>query len=102
MNQNNLPVKKRIRLKAEAVLRFFIAEDELLDNLIILEPDKYELTASDAALYQAIGSIKEYDKFEKAKLVKFLEVVTIVPAQKFMLTHERVSELRKLALKKDQ
>ena len=97
---NNLPIKKRIILKPEHILRFFIGQDEQLDDLIIFHNEKFHLTASDAGLYQAMGSIKEYDDFNKAKLVKFLEVVSIVPARKIMLTHERVSELRNLALKK--
>ncbi len=103
MNQpNNLPVKKRIMLRAEHILRFFIGEDEEMDNLIIFHNDKYDITATDAGMYQAIGSIKEYDHFNRAKLVKFLEGVSIVPAHKLTLTHERVSELRNIALKKEE
>lgn len=97
----NLPVKKRIILRPEHILRFFIGDDPQMDDLIIFHNEKYDLTASDAGLYQALGSIKEYDNFNRAKMVKFLEAVSIIPARKMLLTHERVSELRSLALKKD-
>jgi len=100
MNNYKLPVKKRIMLRAEHILRFFIGQDEQMDDLIIFHNDKFDITATDAGLYQAIGSIKDYDNFNKAKLVKFLEGVTIIPARKLLLTHERVSQLRNIALKK--
>lgn len=102
MNSQNIPIKKRIILRAEHILRFLIGEDSQLDNLVIFHSDKYELTASDAGLYQALGSVKEYDHFSRAKLVKFLEAVRIMPAHKRVLTHERVSELRLKALKKKE
>jgi len=96
----NLPVKKKLMIPPEHVLRFFISEDEQLDDLIILHHDKFEMCTTDKALYEAMGSIKEYDQFNKPKLAKFLEVVKILPEEKKILTHERVEQLRKLALKK--
>lgn len=94
-----LPVKKRIMLHPEHILRFFIGQDPQLDDLIIFHHEKFQITTTDFALYQALGSIKEYDDFNKIKLVKFLEVTTVLPQPKRVLTHERVSELRLKALK---
>jgi len=99
-NPQNLPIKKRLNLKAEHILMFFIGTDEKLDDLIIFHPDIYDLTTTDLALYQALGSIKEYDNFQRAKLVKFLEAVSVTTLPKTVLTHDRVEFLRKLALQK--
>ena len=57
------------------------------------------LITTDFNLYEALGSLQQYDNFRSEKLVKFLEQVSIEHTPKKLLTHERVDELRKNALK---
>jgi len=102
MEHKNLPEKKRILLRPEHILRFFITEDSRLDDLIIFHHDQFELMMTDVGLYEALGSLKEYDDFKKAKLVKLLEVTRLIPSTKILLTHDRVEQVRKLALKEEK
>jgi len=96
--------KEKIYLTPDALLKYFITDDEPINSLIVFKNTEYNLVTSDANLYQALGSIKEYDAFRINKLVKLLEVVDVFSTrqagrQKLILKDERVEELRKLALK---
>ena len=93
-------------LKASAILKYFLESDEEIDTLISCKTDDIELMCYDVSLYEALGSIKDYDEFNMRRLVKFIESVDIISfkknvnPEKPVLTHERVEELRKEALKK--
>lgn len=97
--------KKSMVLKASAILKYFLGTDDKIDTLIKCKPDNVELTCFDQSLYEALGSLKDYDEFDFHKLVKFLESVDIVSyrsnvQERPILTDERVEELRQEALKK--
>ena len=71
------------------------ARDVMVTRLVTITPDK--------DIYEAVGSIQQYDDFNLHKLKKMFEVVEV---QSFrakqgempILTHERVEEIRKRAL----
>jgi hypothetical protein len=71
----------------------------MLETRILCPPNHIQYVTSDAALYQAIGSIKSYDEVQLNKIAKLLEVAMVVPQPKWPLTHERVDELREEALR---
>ena len=102
---SNFGTERSMILKASAILKYFLGTDDKIDTLIKCKPSNVELTCYDQSLYEALGSIKEYDGFDFRKLVKFIESVDIVSyKQKFgnrpVLTEARVDELRQEALKK--
>jgi len=97
--------QKSMVLKASAILKYFLGTDDKIDTLIKCKPDNVELNCFDQSLYEALGSLKDYDEFDFRKLVKFLESVDIVSykqnvQERPILTDERVEELRQEALKK--
>ena len=97
---------KSMVLRASAILKYFLGSDDKIDTLIKCKPSNVELTCFDQSLYEAIGSLKDYDEFDFRKLVKFLESVDIVSYKKNVkerpiLTDKRVEELRQEALKKE-
>ena len=108
MNEKtNTPINRRsMMLKASAILKYFLESDDEIDTLITCKPADVELMCYDISLYEALGSLKEYDNFNMRRLVKFIESVEIISfkknvnQEKPVLTHERVEELRKEALKK--
>lgn len=94
--------QKKLVLTPEAILRYLINDDDELDKLIICKGEQLSLTATDLAVYEAMGSLKSYDNFRLNKLVKLFQVVDIQSSgsRKDILKENRVEELRKLALKK--
>ncbi|PIN72178.1 hypothetical protein COV21_02995 [Candidatus Woesearchaeota archaeon CG10_big_fil_rev_8_21_14_0_10_45_5] len=107
MNQqaNEAGTKQKMFLKPEAVLKYFLGTDEHIDTIITCRGSEFEIMTYDYNLYEALGSIKPYDNFKLARLVKFLEVVDVLSYEKALgsekpiLKEERVEELRKIALK---
>jgi hypothetical protein len=89
---------KVIFLSAEDILKYFLGADDKIDTLIKCKASDEFIVATDKELYEALGSVKEYDNFKMQMLVKFFESVAVNPAQKKILTHERVEELRQIAL----
>jgi hypothetical protein len=85
-------------LKAEDILKYFLGTDDNIDTLIKCKIPEEGIVTTDRELYEALGSLQEQDKFKLPVLVKFFESVQVNPAQKNILTHEKVEGLRKLAL----
>ena len=96
--------QKRLYLDAKTLLRYFIGTDDELDTLVMCKSSEIGLVTSDASLYEALGSIKDYDNFKLNKLTKLLEVCDItsfehgMKLKKPILTEKRVDELRNYAL----
>jgi hypothetical protein len=88
---------KVILLAAEDILKYFLGTDEQVDTLIKCKTVE-RIVTTDQNLYQALGSLKDSDGFKMPSLVKFFESVEVNPSRKYILTHERVEELRKMAL----
>jgi len=107
MSDENRIQKQKLYLKAGAILKYFLGTSDRIDTLIMCRSNEIDLVTTDQDLYEALGSLKEYDNFNQRKLVKFLEVVEIGSLKRVkgiersILTHERVGELRKIALKKE-
>ena len=107
MEINNTNGMQKLYLKAGAILKYFLGTSDKIDTLVMCRNNEVELVTTDQDLYEALGSINDYDKFNQRKLVKFLEVVEIGSLKRVkgkertILTHAKVEELRKLALKKD-
>jgi hypothetical protein len=95
--------QKRMIIKPEAILRYLITEDDKMDTLIMCKGEQLNLITTDYSLYEAMGSVMQYDNFKLNKLVKFFQVVDIQSCgrKKEILKEERVEELRKLALKEN-
>ncbi len=100
---NNIQQKieiKKIFLKAEAILKYFLG-NEKIETLIMCKPSNVVLFTYDQSLYEAIGSLNQEEKQQLTKLTKFLETVNIVSykeklkQQRKILKQERVDELRK-------
>lgn len=100
--------KQKMYLKPEALLKFFLEADDKIDTLIKCKGSEIELVTYDHDLYEALGSLKDYDSLDVRKLIKFFEVVDIISYRKSsgkekpILTHERVEQLRRLALDKEE
>ncbi|MFH1134033.1 MAG: hypothetical protein V1735_06085 [Nanoarchaeota archaeon] len=95
--------KQKFLLKPEAILRFLITDNDQLDTLVLCKSSEVELITTNQSVYEALASVKENDSFKLNKLAKLFEVVDIESAKRLgqkrnILTHERVEELRKLAL----
>jgi len=105
-NENGIQ-KQKLYLKAEAILKYFLGTSDRIDTLVMCRNNEIDLVTTDQDLYEALGSLKDYDNFNQRKLVKFLEVVEIGSLKRVkgmertILSHKRVEELRKIALKKD-
>jgi len=105
-NENKMQ-KQKLYLKAGAILKYFLGTSDKIDTLIMCRNNEMDLVTTDQDLYEALGSLKDYDNFNQRKLVKFLEVVEVGSLKRVkgkertILSHERVEELRKIALKKD-
>jgi hypothetical protein len=92
--------KQSFYLTSEAILRYLLGTSDQIDTLIMCKSSEVNIATTDQNLYEALGSLQEYDTFKHNKLVKFFESVSIEHAPKKILTHERVDELRKIALGK--
>ncbi len=107
INDENGIQKQKLYLKAGAILKYFLGTSDKIETLIMCRNNEIDLVTTDQDLYEALGSLKDYDNFNQRKLVKFLEVVEIGSLKRVkgrertILTHESVEELRKIALKKD-
>jgi len=105
-NENKIE-KQKLYLKAGAILKYFLETSDKIDTLVMCKNNEINLVTTDQDLYEALGSIKDYDNFNQRKLVKFLEVVEIGSLKRIkgkertILSHKKVDELRKIALKKD-
>jgi len=95
-------MKKKLFVSPGTILRFLISDDDKTDTLIMCKSSEVDLVTDGYSIYEALGSIKQYDKFQLNKLTKLLEVVEIIPRKKEsqVLTHERVDVLRNEALAK--
>ncbi len=97
---------KSSMLSAEAILSYFLGTNEEIDTLIKCKPSSIALVCLDQSLYEALGSLKDYDEFNFRKLVKFIESVDIISFKENfrkprpLLTEARVEELRNKALSK--
>ncbi len=103
MNENMQPKieMKKVFLKAEAILKYFLGNDKI-ETLVMCKPNNVTLFTYDQSLYEAIGSLKQDEKDQLTKLTKFLEQVNILPYEaklnqpRKILKQERVDELRNL------
>jgi hypothetical protein len=107
MNQNSdMRRERRKLLKASAILRYFIGGDDQLETLIMCKPSDIGLFCYDQSLYEALGSLRDYDEFDFRKLVKFIESVDVISYkahfrmnERPILTEGRVEVLRSKALR---
>ena len=92
-------------LAADGLLKYLLGTSERIDTMITCKAPSAVLMTTDNELYQAFGSLKRYDNVNRARIAKLFEAVDVFShrkekkAEKKILTHERVEELRKLALK---
>ncbi|MBI4440490.1 hypothetical protein HY638_05950 [Candidatus Woesearchaeota archaeon] len=95
-------MRKKLFVSPQTILKFLISDDDKTDTLIMCKSAEVDLVTDGYSIYEALGSIKQYDKFQLNKLTKLLEVVEILPRKREqqVLTHERVEELRREALSK--
>ena len=104
--KNRVGFKQQHFLTAEAILKYLLGTSERIVTMITCKNPETDLTTTDYEVYQALGSVTNYDAVTKAKLVKLFEAVDVHSykkerhAQKKVLTHARVEELRKLAFNK--
>ncbi|MEM0231330.1 MAG: hypothetical protein QXW00_01900 [Candidatus Woesearchaeota archaeon] len=101
MNMEINHVKQKIFLSPESILKYLLGTDDYIDTMISCRGSEFEISTYDYNLYEAVGSIKPYDTFKLARLVKLLEVVKILPLEgtsRPILKEERVEELRRIAL----
>lgn len=95
-----------IHLKSGEILKYFLAQDKGLEELIILNPEEKKVVTTDKDLYEAVGSVQKEDNFKLSRLTKLLEVVDVYPykgaskKEKPILTFERLDKLRAYALGK--
>ncbi len=95
-------------LSSEAILRYLLGKDEMIETLILCKPEDVELITTDHNVYEALGSTKPDDNVNISRLTKLLEVVDIISykekanAPKPILKDERVEELRRSSLSKDK
>ncbi len=100
----NAAQRQQFFLKAEALLKYFLGTSEKISTMIMCKEDSVDLITTDYELYQAFGSMEKSDETTRAKITKLLENVDIYShrkengSEKKILTHERVDELRKIAM----
>lgn len=96
--------KQKYFIKSDKILKYLITDDDETDTLITCKSSEINLVTSDYDVYQALASIKNYDKFNLNKLKKLFEVVEIVSyaqnmkKEKPILKNDDVERLRKLVL----
>src|SRR3989338_5405423 len=93
-NKNNGITANGIFLDASTILKYLISENDEIDTKIICKTKDANLITTDKEIYEALGSLKPYDNFRINKLTKFFESVATRPAEKKILTFERVEEIR--------
>lgn len=104
-NGNGSKTKQQYFLTAEALLKYLLGTSERVSTMIMCKTPDTDLVTTDYDLYEAFGSVKTYDNVTRARIVKLLENVDVLSyrkekgEEKKILTHERVEELRKIALK---
>ena len=104
--QNATSARCEYFLTAEALLKYLLGTSERIDTMITCKKPSAVLMTTDNELYQAFGSLKNCDNVNRAKIAKLFEAVDVFSykahkkAEKKILTHERVKELRIKALKK--
>ncbi|HLC19616.1 MAG TPA: hypothetical protein VJK72_01770 [Candidatus Nanoarchaeia archaeon] len=95
-----------IVLTSDMILKYLLGTDEKIETAILCKPENTEIVSTDLALYEAIGSMKQYDNVQLNKLTKLLESAHIFShkqqtgSEKPILKEERVEQLRKIALDK--
>jgi len=100
-NGDNIKNIQETRLSPELILKYLIGNDDKIDTIIMCKSSQMNLAITDSALYEALGSIRQYDDFKLNKLVKLLEVVKVQSVGgKSILKEDRVEEIRKKALNK--
>lgn len=93
--------KQKMYIKPEAILNYLKGEDKL-HTLITTQSTQVDLVTTDQNLYEAMGSVENRSEIDLNLLVKFLEVVKIMPhidlvkEERKVLTPERVEEIRAL------
>jgi hypothetical protein len=108
IDNNNGMQKQKVYLKAGGIMRFLLGTSKKIDDMVMCKSSEIDLVTTDQDLYEALGSIKDYDNFNQRRLVKFLEVVEVGSLERVkgikrkILTDERVEELRKISLKGDE
>ncbi len=104
---NENKARQQYFLKAEALLKYLLGTSDRISTMIMCKAADADLVTTDYELYQAFGSVTNYDSVTKAKIVKLLENVDVTShrketgSEKKILTHEKVEELRKIALKQE-
>jgi len=100
--------KQKMMLKSEGILRYLLGTSDKIDTLITCKPNDIELICYDQSVYEAVGSLSLKERtYAFKKIVKLLESVDVISAkynlkkEREILKEERVSELRSLALPKD-
>ncbi|HLD89159.1 MAG TPA: hypothetical protein VI894_03050, partial [Candidatus Nanoarchaeia archaeon] len=81
LEENEQTQKKRLFLASDIILKFLITDDDATDTLILCKNTMFHFTTTDFCVYEALGSIMQYDNFKLNKLAKFFEVVQIVSYQ---------------------
>jgi len=105
---NGASSKPKIHLNSATILRYLIADDEKVNDMIVLGVEGKDFMTTDKEIYEAIGSLANYDQFKPIKLAKLFEMVDVYPyrdlthQRKPVLTHEKVEAIRLEALKKTQ
>ena len=99
--RQNQPVRQRTQVPLDVItiLKFLLGADKEIEAGILCPDSHVQFVTSDAALYQAIGALKPYDQVPPTRIAKLLEITIIIPQPKWPLTHERVDELRAMALR---
>ena len=104
--QNATSARCQHFLTAETLLKYLLGTSERIDTMITCKKPSAVLMTTDNELYQAFGSLKNYDSVNRAKIAKLFEAVDVFSykahkkAEKKILTHQRVEELRTNTLKK--
>ena len=102
---NGASSKPKIHLNSATILRYLIADDEKVNDMIVLGVEGKDFMTTDKEIYEAIGSLANYDQFKPIKLAKLFEMVDVYPYRdlthqgKPVLTHEKVETIRNEALK---
>jgi len=97
--------KNQKYLKAEMIYKYLLG-DEDIETLIMCKPAEINLITTDQSLYEALGSIKDKNKINYNKLVKFLESVDVLSFKyalkkdRTVLKDDRVDEIIIKAKKK--
>ena len=98
--------RKKYFLSSGIILRYLIGNDDKIETMIICKDSDTDLITTNLALHEAFGSINQNDELKPGKTAKLFENVDVLSYRQMkgqnkpVLTHERMDELRELALKK--